>query len=263
MAKNVSNDCHQIDRHSYQPAYSQLVDILQEQIARGIFKPGDLLPSESQLCEQYGLSPMTIRRAISILLDRGLVTTAQGQGTFVKAPDINEAIFNLRQLNDYFIAESKANVKLLEAHIIPADEKIASKLCINKQEWVVYIRQLVLKEKNPISYHQEYMVYDPSRPIIESELEMTSLHGLLTSNGNKVVQSGSLTIEAATVQNEEASYLHIEPGSPVFSLEHLFLDYEGIPVSWGWFYLRGDCIKFETSIGVIAKKNISGSTKEK
>ena len=63
-----------IDRNSYEPAYAQLVRILQGQIAAGMFRPGDRLPSEAQLCERYSVSPMTVRRVINILVDQGVVT---------------------------------------------------------------------------------------------------------------------------------------------------------------------------------------------
>ena len=62
-----------IDRNSYEPAYAQLVRILLGQIAAGEFRPGDRLPSEAQLCERYGVSPMTVRRVINILADQSVV----------------------------------------------------------------------------------------------------------------------------------------------------------------------------------------------
>ena len=66
-----------IDRTAYEPAYSQLVHILKSQIASGRFRPGAQLPSEAQLCQLYQVSPMTVRRAVNILLDQGLVTMLQ------------------------------------------------------------------------------------------------------------------------------------------------------------------------------------------
>ncbi len=84
-----------IDRDSYEPAYAQLVRILRGQIASGQFRPGDRLPSEAQLCERYGVSPMTVRRVINILADQGVVVGEQGRGTFVKALELGTASFHL------------------------------------------------------------------------------------------------------------------------------------------------------------------------
>jgi hypothetical protein len=80
-----------IDRSSYEPAYVQLVRIVSQLIAAGTLLPGDQLPSEGQFCTQFNVSPMTVRRAVNILVERGLVSATQGKGTFVKPLDIGEA----------------------------------------------------------------------------------------------------------------------------------------------------------------------------
>jgi len=71
-----------IDRDSYEPAYTQLANILRRGMAAGIFRSGDRLHSEAQLCEHYRVSPMTVRRAINTLVDQGVVSVEQGRGTF-------------------------------------------------------------------------------------------------------------------------------------------------------------------------------------
>jgi DNA-binding GntR family transcriptional regulator len=86
-----------IDRNSYESAYAQLVRILRGQIASGEFRPGDRLPSEAQLCESYGVSPMTVRRVVNILADQGVVMAEQGRGTFVKPLELGTATFQLGQ----------------------------------------------------------------------------------------------------------------------------------------------------------------------
>ncbi|MFN2217400.1 MAG: GntR family transcriptional regulator, partial [Anaerolineae bacterium] len=91
-----------IDRTLYEPAYAQLVGILRGQIAAGVFRPGDRLPSEAQLCERYSVSPMTVRRAVNILVDQGVVIAEQGRGTFVKPLELGTAIFNLDRLQRLF-----------------------------------------------------------------------------------------------------------------------------------------------------------------
>ncbi len=109
-----------IDRNSHEPAYAQLVRILMGQIAAGVFRPGDRLPSEAQLCERYGVSPMTVRRVINILVDQGLVVAEQGRGTFVKPLELTTATFSLDRLRELFRGGGQSSVKILEARIVPA-----------------------------------------------------------------------------------------------------------------------------------------------
>ena len=103
-----------IDRSSYEPAYVQLVNILSHAIARGDYRAGDQLPTEAELCEAFDVSPMTVRRVIGVLLDRGFVSTTRGRGTFVKPLQLHSATFELtafRKLLDDPAAEARVRAR--------------------------------------------------------------------------------------------------------------------------------------------------------
>jgi DNA-binding GntR family transcriptional regulator len=75
-----------IDHEAETPPYAQLAAILRAQIASGELRPGRALPSLTYLMQHYGLSRNTVRRAIAVLTDEGLVRTRPGWGTFVVPP---------------------------------------------------------------------------------------------------------------------------------------------------------------------------------
>jgi DNA-binding GntR family transcriptional regulator len=152
----------QIDRDSYEPAYAQLAGILRRQIAEGAYRPGDQLPSEAQLCRLYGISPMTVRRSINMLSDQGVVSTAQGRGTFVRPLELGTAIFDLQELQGLFSDGEATDIKLLDARIVSADERTARKLGICVGDPAIYIRRLFKREGQPIFYHRAYLVYNPT-----------------------------------------------------------------------------------------------------
>lgn len=239
----------EIDRDSYEPAYVQLVNIIKQQIASGIYRPGDQLPSESQFCRQYQVSPMTVRRVINILTDQRVVSTIQGRGTFVQPIQLGSATFHLKGLQN-FLMDKKTTVTILEARIVTADKRMAEKLAIGLDERLIYIRRLLSKEKEPFLYHKEYLIYDPTRPVVESELEVTSLRGLFNGAGSTGFKKGELSIEATVINKEEAPVLQAEAGSPAFRLEHIFYDFEEKPASWGWFICRGDKLRFTSTVGI-------------
>ena len=245
-----------IDRGSYEPAYAQLVNILRQSMAAGILRPGDQLPSEAQLCERYGVSPMTVRRSIKTLLDQGVVSTIQGSGTYVKAPDLGGVTFGLEEFHNIFKEKERTKVKILEALIVKADEKTSEKLGSALGERTILIRRVLVREGEPILYHKEQLVYDPGRPIVEDELEVTSLHGLFIGTGGTKLKRGELTIEAAILTEEEAGILNSKAMQPAFRLEHLFFDFDERPVSWGRFICRGDRLKFKTAVGINNSKNM-------
>lgn len=241
---------HGRDQRSHEPAYLRIANALSDEIAAGVYRAGDQLPTEPQLRAQYGVSPMTVRRAISILLDRGLVTTTQGKGTFVRSLELGEAIFRLQDITGIWSDDASVDVLLLEARIIPADQRVAAVLQLSPGDHIVFLRRLIRRKGVPLVYQLEHVVYDERRPLVEGELLVTSLEGLLRSAQVGGVPSGRLTIEAVTVGAEEAGFLGVAEGSPAFCLESLLQDFDGLPVSWGRFLCRADQFRLSTSIGV-------------
>jgi GntR family transcriptional regulator len=241
---------YQIDRESYEPAYVQLANILKRQIAEGVFRPGDQLPSEAQLCHRYGISPMTVRRSINLLADQGVVSTAQGRGTFVKVLELSTAMFDLQELQNLFRAGSGGMIKLLDVRVVSADDRTARKLGLQVGQPVIYIRRLFTRDHIPIFYHRAYLIYDPTRPIVEAEMDVTSLQGLFTNRSSTLLKRGGLRIEAILLNNEEADLLKKSMPAAAFYLEHLFYDFDDRPISWGWFVIPSERLHFTTHLGI-------------
>ena len=84
-----------LKHNSTTPLYQQIAEILNVAIRSGQYKPGDKLPSEYELCREYSVSRMTIRLALSQLIQRGLVQSVHGKGTYVKEPAIS---YNMRKI---------------------------------------------------------------------------------------------------------------------------------------------------------------------
>jgi DNA-binding GntR family transcriptional regulator len=194
---------------------------------------------------------MTVRRSIKILVDKRVVSTIQGSGTYVRAPSLGGAMFSMEEFHNMFKDKERTKVKILEALIIEADETVANTLAIVPGERAILIRRILIRGGDPIIYHKEYLKYDPARPIVEAEMEVTSLDGLFVGTGETKLKSGKLAIKAAVLTNEEADILNAVPMQPAFRLEHVFFDFDGTPVSWGWFVCRGDCLVFNATIGTV------------
>lgn len=241
------------DPNSFEPAYLRIANALSDQIAAGTYRSGDQLPTEPQLRAQYGVSPVTVRRAINLLLDRGLVTTTKGKGTFVRSMDMGEAIFRLQEFTDAWTDGKTVEVQLLEARIVPADEEVAEKLELPPQTQVVFLRRIILHAGSPLMYRLEYITYDERRPLVEAELQVTSLEGLLHSPQAEGVLGGRLTIQAVGLDEGAAAALRLPVDSPAFSLESLFLDYDGHPISWGRSFCRADRCRLTTQVGLVPR----------
>ncbi len=250
-----------IDRSSYEPAYVQLVNILRQAIASGEYQAGDQLPTEAELCATYDVSPMTVRRAVSMLLDQGAVSTTRGRGTFVQPLRLATASFGLSEFHD-LLRDERVSAKVLEARVVPAGPRAAANLAVPVGTRVVSIRRLLERDNDPLLYHRESLVYDPTRPIVEAELDVTALRDMFEGGAGTGPKHGELIIHASLLNAEEARYLSAAPNTAAWVLEHVFYDYDDRPISWGRFVCRGALLQFRARVGVQAP-DASGSRRNR
>jgi GntR family transcriptional regulator len=229
-------------------AYLRTARVLSERIRSGEYQPGGQLPNERQLARDFGVSLMTLRRAMQVLSDRGLTSSQQGRGTFVRSLEIGQAVFGLHQWSKQWNCEA-TQVKLLEASSRTADDSVARVLCCRPGHRTLFLRRLVIRDGEPIAYNWEHVVFDPRRPLVETQLRIMSLDGLLQSAAGPTPSAGWLKITACSLTAEEARLLVQPDGAAALRLEHVFTDADGSPVSWGCFLCKADCFWLETAVG--------------
>ena len=224
-------------------AYNRIVTALADRISCGTYPAGTRLPSGSELCREFGVSPMTVRRALNILKNQGLVAGMKGRGTFARSPDLSDSMFRLNSLDE------SAEIRLLSAAMTKADDRVATMLGVPLGTRVVFLRRLVLWAGEPAMYHTEYITYDPRRPLVESQLQLTSLHAFLDSGTARRFPRGELTLTAVKLDTESAQVLGEAEGALALRLEHVFQEQDRTPVSWGWFLLRAELFRLRARFG--------------
>jgi DNA-binding GntR family transcriptional regulator len=230
------------------PAYLHIAKTLENRIASGVYPVDSRLPSGAQLCAEFGVSPMTVRRALTILENQGIVSGDKGRGTFVRSPGLSDSIFRLDSLTGDWLDES-AEIRLLSASMTKADRKVAAKLGVEVGQRVIYLRRLVLYGGSPAMYHTEYIIYDPRRPLVESQLQLTSLHAFLDSGRAQRFPRGELTLTAVSLDADSAEVLGEAEGALALRLEHVFEQSDRTRVSWGWFLLRAELFRLRARLG--------------
>jgi DNA-binding GntR family transcriptional regulator len=230
------------------PAYLHIAKTLGNRVTSGVYPAGCRLPSGAQLCAEFGVSPMTMRRALTILQDQGLISGMRGRGTFVRSVDLSQSVFRLDSLTGEWLDES-AEIRLLSASMARADAKAAAMLDVAPGERVIHLRRLVLYNGTPAMYHTEYIAYDPRRPLVESQLQLTSMHAFLDSGRAQRFPRGELTLTAVGLDAESAEALGEPEGAFALCLEHVFQESDRTPVSWGWFLLRAELFRLRARLG--------------
>src|SRR6266480_6637171 len=140
-----------IYRNSPLPRYYQLKEIMRERIRTGEWKPGDLIPSERELGEKYGISRMTARQAITDLVNEGLFYREQGKGTFVSRHKITQQLIRLTGFTEDIRARGqRPGAKVLSARMVPADETTAERLRIKPGLLICRLNRLRLADEEPL-----------------------------------------------------------------------------------------------------------------
>ena len=192
---------------------------------------------------------MTVRRAIGMLLDQGAVSTTRGRGTFVQPLRLATATFDLSEFHD-ILAEPGVTAKVVEARVLPAGPRAAANLGVADGTHVVSIRRILQRGDEPLIYHRESLIYDPTRPTdrVRARRHRPARH----VRGRRRAAAPSAASSSCTPprsREEEASRLALPPGGAAWVLEHIFYGYDEKPISWGCFICRGDLFSFRASVG--------------
>ena len=143
-------------------------------------------------CALYGVSRMTVRRAVTQLVQDGAVFTENGRGTFVKAPELGAATFDLSSLRR-LVDDAATTVKIIVARIVPPSPRVCRKLALDTELPVVAIKRVLSSAGEPVFYHSEYLVFDPRRPLVEAEYGVTALRDLLANAGSRASSTAAST----------------------------------------------------------------------
>lgn len=222
----------------YMPVYYQLADDLKQQIEAGELKPGDAVPSESQLVSEYGISRVTVRRGLAILLEAGLIETIRGIGNFVAKPKLNQVTLTFQE-NDSF-QENKLSYQLLEVKRISADELTAGKLGVFAGTKVFRIKRLIIGDQGPVGLDLKYLPYIKGQPMLENEIEYADFPEIVAKHTNVTIHKIEMGISAAPLAAEEAELLKTVAGHPVLCIHRAFFAKDGKALGFSRTIYRGE-----------------------
>ena len=229
------------------PKYHQLAQWLRQQIQEGTWRPGDQLPTEAALCEQFGVSRGTVRQAIQMLVQEGLVEREQGRGSFVRQPK-RRAFFTLTGFREDMRRQGiQPETRVLAAEVIPADETTAQRLHIPLEAPVIHIERLHLADGHPILYDKRLLARDLCPDLLQEDLATASIHELLIEKYRIPLLRTIHIMEVHLLDETEAELLQTDPGTPAFFVDRLTytIDAEGErPAVWYQALYRGDAYHF-------------------
>lgn len=225
------------------PLYVQLMNEVEKSIKNGEYKPGDKLLTESEMAKKYGVSLITVRKAIGSLMEQGLVIRKQGKGTFVTRPKLARNMKKLQSFSE--MCEQMGMVpgaKMLVNKLMPADEKIAASLGIEPGSNVIHISRLRYADQEPVQIENSYFPLKYAF-LLDAKFDDNSLFDHLREKSGAQVTGSEKTIELCRATAEEAALLGLKKGDAMISVRSTAYDKKGEPIYAGIQLINGDQFK--------------------
>jgi len=226
------------------PLYYQLETILRKKITSGDYSPDTPLPSEDALAEEYEVSRITVRQALSSLEQGGLVIRQRGKGTFIseKADTLELPRFT-GSIEDLILMGKRTKTKVIESAWIDPADIIRKRLKVNAGK-VLRIEKIRYIEGDPFSHVFNYLPPELGNKLpidlVKSKPMLMILEDELGIRANAAEQ----TVEATIADASDASLLNIRVGDPLLKAERTVYDVKGNPVEYVSVVYRADKYAF-------------------
>jgi GntR family transcriptional regulator len=229
--------------------------LLRDEITRGDLPPGTVLPGEMRLAEQYGVSRVTIRRALDVLAQEGLIVRRAGSGTVVTgaapqgaaiAADFTTLMPQLVQMGQ------QTTARLLSFAYISAPAPVAAALRLADGERVQRAVRVRLMNGAPFSFLTTHVPADIAQNFSETDLAVTPLFRLLERAGVQV-DHASQSISASLATPEVAAALDVAVGAALIALTRAVFDAEGRGVEHLAALYRPDRFRLDMVLNRVGK----------
>lgn len=232
---------YQLNPESGVPLYMQLSSSIREKINTGLWKSGSKIPSEQKLSELYGVSRITLRKAVEDLVEDELLIKKQGKGTFVAPVRIKKQLQNFLSFT-----EACKNVgmtpsaKLISIEIKQTSRSNAKFFDLSEEEPMVIIKRIRFADERPVILETNILP-EKFKFLLMENLE-GSLYELLNVK-NIIPEKSVKTVEVCVANNIEEKYLKVPCGTPLLLLNDLVYDNKMEPLHICKQIIRTDLFK--------------------
>ncbi|MGT2829624.1 GntR family transcriptional regulator [Streptococcus hillyeri] len=225
------------------PAYISIHDALKEQIDKGIWKIGDRLPSERDLADDFSVSRMTLRQAITLLVDEGILERRVGSGTYVASRWVQEKMRGTTSFTEIVTAQGKTpSTKVISYQKKLASQTEMDRLQLKKTDYVIRMERVRYADNVPVVYEvasiPEELIRNVERRAITEHFFKT-----LTDNGYEIGKSQQV-ISAKIASERVADYLSIAKGHAILALTQVSYFTDNRPFEYVRSQYVGDRFEF-------------------
>lgn len=240
-------------RDSPVPFYVQLKQALLQQIEARDVKPGDPLPSEFELCAQFGVSRTVVRQAIGELVNEGRLYRRRGKGTFVAKPKLREQFMEstVGFFEDLTARGHVVESTVMSCEVVQATARVASALELEEDERVIELVRLRSVNDEIIAFTKSYMPHFSAEffdDLRATDFAKLSLYRYLEERWGLRISAGHRSIEAILATGMLARLLRIRLGDPILAIDSVGRDESNRIVEHFQAWHRADRTQLEIDV---------------
>jgi GntR family transcriptional regulator/GntR family frlABCD operon transcriptional regulator len=202
------------------PRYRQVYEILRKHIVNGVYREGDMLPSENELCQTNGITRPTVRLALDQLVKDRFIKKQQGKGSIVCAQPKGIGILSVAGTTTA-IGKENLKTKILEGPVIRKwdDPFIFSLSDVEKESGCIYMERVRLVNNKPLFYDITFLPNINLPRFTSRTFENRSLFDILRRSYQVKVTGGEQRLKAIPAIGKICQHLDVKEGDPVLHLE--------------------------------------------
>lgn len=234
----------QVDPTSATPVYLQVVQGLRGLIGRQGLVEGTALPSERDLASRLGVSRVTVRQALRVLEEQGLLVRRQGSGTFVASPRIEQPLSALTGFSE----DMRARGLTPGGHVLGLERtrptpQEAMNLAVSPLAEVVRLRRLRTADHEPLAIETSTVPVTVVGDLYPQDMQDRSLYSVMRERGH-APDRAMQHLRACEADPDTARLLHVAPGTALLATERVTWDRGGNVLEYARALYRGDRYDF-------------------
>lgn len=238
------------------PLYFQIASDLEQQIATGAFPPGVQLQNEKGLAERYGVSLVTVRSAMQVLLNKGLIVRYPGHGTFVAKRESVKRDWAIGSLDELVAIGLKSSMHLLERRQVHPHDAVLQRLSLPAGSMVHMVRTVRKASGDPFMVTEQYHPLDLARSLRKSDLTDPKASSrlviqIVAERCGMKIENVRQTMSAESATPDIAELLRLQAGDPLLVVERDFFNDQGRLVQTGKSYYRTDRYRYVMNISQV------------
>lgn len=232
--------------------YQTVMRDLKQRIIHGEFVTKKL-PDERSLSEHYQVSRSTIKRAMGVLVDQGIIFKKRGSGTFINPLYLKDrSAFryegkNLGITDSFQVDGEQPQSRLLDYRVIPASPDVQQELFLTAGEFVYRIKRLRIFKDQPVIIETGYIPIKILPALTPAVVQSSIFNYLQTTQGKSVTKS-FLSIRAQPSSSDDQKLLHLASTEPVGVMEGIFFMDDGTPFEVSNMHLHYKYLKYGTFV---------------